>query len=311
MKKSLCPVVLLLLSLVVTACAGGEAGGRRFLSLGTGGTGGVYYPLGGALASRLSLGDATRTWTAEVTGGSVENINRVLQGEMDLGFAIGPSVHEAWSAGGERLRVVAPLYPNHTHVLLSARGRVPDIAALRGRRVSVGSGGSGTELVARDVLLAAGLDTTAYVARYLSFSESAAALADGAIDGAIFSVGIPASAVLEAVTTGAARLVPMDAALISAMTAAQPYYRAAQIPAGTYPRQDEAIGTVAVFNWIVARDDLADDVVAAVLDLLRDERDALRRSVDVAGQIDLERLRDAPIPLHAAAAAWLEANGGR
>lgn len=297
------------LATLAGACEGG-GGDRRFLSLGTGGTGGLYYPLGGALASRLSAADPARTWTAEVTGGSVENINRVLSGEMDMGFAIGPSIHEAWQGGGERLRIVAPLYPNLTHVLLGARGGIADVAALRGRRVSVGAGGSGTEQVARDVLLAAGLDSTAYTARYLSFSESAAALADGAIDGAIFSVGIPASAVLEAVTTGAARLVPMDASTIAAMQAAQTYYRPSQIAAGTYPRQAEPLPTIAVFNWIVARDDLPDEIVERLLDLLREDRDALQRSVDVAGQIDVQRLREAPIPLHPAATAWLEANAG-
>lgn len=297
-------VLVLGVAAYLTGCSGDAGGGRRFLSVGTGGTGGVYYPLGGALANRLSAHDSSGTYTAEVTGGSVENINRVLRGEMDLGFAISTSVYEAFRGGGERLRIVAPLYPNLTHVLVSARSDITSIDALRGRRVSVGSGGSGTEQVARHVLEAYGLDSTAYEARYLSFAESAAALADGAIDAAIFSVGYPASAVLEATTTGAARLIAIDSARSAALGARHPYYRPATLPAGAYPGQEEALASVAVMNWLIGRDDLDADVVTRVLDLLRDERDALQRSVDIAGQVDLARLDDAPIPLHDAAEAW-------
>lgn len=298
---------LLLLPLV--ACA--DTGGRTFLSIGTGGTGGIYYPLGGAIASRLSAADSTRTWTAEVTGGSVENINRVLSGEMDLGFAISPSVHEAYHGGptfssaDTRLRIVAPLYANMTHVLVSARSNVTAVPELRGRRVSVGSGGSGTEQVARHVLEANGLNIDDVSAQYLSFSESAAALADGAIDAAIFSVGFPASAALEALTTGAARLLPLTPDAIQAMTTAHPYYTPANIPADVYPRVDQPIPTTAVLNWLVARDDLDTDVVRRVLGLLQNERDALQRTAEIAGQIDLRALSNAPIPLHPAAAAWL------
>lgn len=284
------------------ACAG-DGGSRRFLSIGTGGTGGVYYPLGGAIASRMSTLDPTGTYTAEVTGGSVENINRVLRGEMDLGFAISTSVYEAWEDGSERLRIVAPLYPNITHVLVGARSGIDTIDGMRGRRVSVGSGGSGTEQVARHVLEAHGLGPGDYDARFLSFSESAAALADGAIDAAIFSVGYPASAVLEAITTGGARLIAIDSARIAALVAEHPYYRPADLAAGAYPGQDSAVPSVAVMNWVIGRDDLEDDVVTRLLELLETEREALRGSVEIAGQIDIARLGDAPIPLHDAATA--------
>jgi uncharacterized protein len=291
--------------LIASGCSEGGTE-RRFLSIGTAGTGGVYYPLGGALASRLSARDSTRTFTAEVTGGAVENINRVLRGEIDIGFVISTSAFEAHQSGAERLRIIAPLYPNLTHVLVPARSRVASLADLRGRRVSVGSGGSGTEQVARHVLEAYGLDSTAYIARYLSFSESAAALADGAIDGAILSVGFPASAVLEATTTGAARLLPIDNEHALALAERYPYYQPATIPAGAYPGLSEPVATAGTMNWLVARDDLDDEVVTSVLNLLRDERDALRRTVEIAGQIDMDRLAEAPIPLHDAARTWLE-----
>jgi TRAP transporter TAXI family solute receptor len=301
--------LVLVTAITIPACA---EGGRsnRFLSIGTGGTGGVYYPIGGALASRLSIRDSTRTYTAEVTGGSVENIQRVANGEMDLAFAIGTTVYEAYNGGQDfaapvsRLRVVAPLYPNVTHVLVRDGAGIGSIAEFRGKRVSVGAPGSGTEQVARQVLEAAGLTYDDVNEQYLSFTESAAALADGALDAAILSVGFPASAVLEATTTGRVRLLPIGAELMAEVSRRYPYYIGGSIPAGSYPRHNEAIPTVAVMNWMVGRDDLDPTVVQSLLDILNDEMATLRQSVEIAAQIDLANLATAPIPLHDAAEAW-------
>lgn len=298
-------------TLLLAACVEGGGGGpARFLSIGTGGTGGLYYPIGGALASRLSIRDSTRTYTAEVTGGSVENIQRVANGEMDLGFAIGTSVYEAYNGGQDfatpvtRLRVIAPLYPNVTHVLIREGAGIASIAEFGGKRVSVGAAGSGTEQVARQILEAAGLSYDDVDEQYLSFTESAAALADGALDAAILSVGFPASAVLEATTTGRVRLLPISTELAAEVSRRYPYYVPGTIPAGAYPRHSEALPTVAVMNWMVGRDDLDANVVRSLLDILNEEMTTLRQSVDAAGQIDLTNLATTPIPLHDAAQAW-------
>jgi TRAP transporter TAXI family solute receptor len=285
---------------------------RRFLSIGTAGTGGLYYPIGGAFASRLSARDSGRTWTAEVTGGSVENIQRLMNGDIDLGFAIGTTVFEAYNGGQDfatsqtRLRVIAPLYANVTHVLVRENAGIASVADFRGRRVSVGAAGSGTEQVAVQLLEAYGLTYDAIDERYLSFTESAAALGDGAIDAAILSVGYPASAVLEAMTTGRVRLLALDSGHVRLLTDRHAYYSAASIPAGAYPDQDRALPTFSVLNWIVARDDLPGAIVDHVLDTLFEDLDALRRAVDIAGQIRLTNMYAAPIPLHSAARAWLE-----
>jgi len=207
---------LALTLLGMVGCSVDRAGsGRRFLSIGTAGTGGLYYPIGGAFASLLSARDSGRTWTAEVTGGSVENIQRLMNGEIDLGFAIGTTVFEAYDGGRDfatpetRLRVVAPLYANVTHLLVRQSAGIATVADMRGRRVSVGAAGSGTEQVAAQLLEVYGLDYDSIDERFLSFTESAAALGDGAIDAAILSVGYPASAVLEAMTTGRVELLAL------------------------------------------------------------------------------------------------------
>jgi len=301
---------VLLFSFVPLACGVGNGGGRLFLSIGTAGTGGIYYPIGGALASRLSLGDSTRQFTAEVTGGSVENVNRLREGQIDLGFALAITVFEAFHGGQdyevpfEQLRVVAPLYANLVHVLVPRGSSATSLGDLAGGRISVGSAGSGTEQVARQILEAYGLTYDDVDARYLTFSESASSLRDGAIDAAIISVGYPAAAVLEATTTGGARLIPIDVGLIEILRAEHPYYSVGQIPAGAYPGVAEGIPTIAMMNWIVARDDLDGDVVHALLSILRDEKRTLEQVHEMAGQIDLARLNEAPIPLHSGVMDW-------
>lgn len=294
---------------VVMACSG-DGAPRRFLSLGTGGTGGVYYPLGGALANRLSLADPTRQFTAEVTGGSVENVNRILAGQIDLGFALSVTAYEAFHGSRDfatpatNLVIVAPLYANLSHILVRASSRARSLADVRGMRVSVGSAGSGTEQISRQLLEIYGLGYDDIVPLYLSFSESSAALRDGAIDVAIMSVGIPAAAVLEATTTGSMRLLPVEADKLAELKARYPYYSAGEIPSGAYPGVNSAIPTAAMMNWLVADENLDSDIVASLLNILGPDRVSLEQVHDMARQIDLARLADAPIPLHAATISY-------
>jgi hypothetical protein len=296
---------------LLLACGGTSTGSRQFLSIGTGGTGGIYYPIGGAIASRLSARDSTRQYTAEVTGGSVENVNRLREGQIDLGFGLAVTVYEAYHGGLDydapfrNLRVVAPLYANLVHVLVPRGSSVESIGELAGARISVGAAGSGTEQVARQILEAYGLSPGDVEARYLTFSESAASLRDGAIDAAIISVGYPAAAVLEATTTGGARLLPLDPDRIEALKSEYPYYSSGVIPEGSYPGVNRAITTVAMMNWIVATEQLDPDVVETLLEVLRDDRRALGQVHEMAGQIDLAALAESPVPLHPQAEEWL------
>lgn len=279
----------------------------------TAGTGGIYYPLGGALASRLSVLDPSRRYTAEVTGGSVENVNRLQRGEVDLALAIGTTLHEAYRGGQDfpaplsDLRVVAPLYPNATHVLVAGGSPLRSVADLRDQRVSVGPPGSGTEQLARQLLSAHGLDYGAVEEEHLSFAESSAALRDGALDAAILSVGYPASAVLEAATATRVRLLPITGPAADRLVADRPYYFRDTIPAGAYPGMEGAVPTLSVRNWVVATERLEGEVVRLLLETLTDdaERDRLARVNDIARQIDPDALASAPIPLHSAAEAWL------
>ncbi len=292
------------------AC-GGDGASIRFMSIGTGGTGGIYYPLGGAIAARLSTSDPNRQYTAEVTGGSVENIARIATGEIDMGFAISTSVRlEYDGADGtppiRDLRIISPLYPNVAHVLAAAGSEAGSLADLAGATISVGSAGSGTEQFAVQLLEAYGLDYDNIDVRFLSFSESSAALRDGAIDAAILSVGYPAAAVLEATTNAAVRLLPVDGVAADALLERYPYYSMTTIPGGTYRGFEQDVPTVGVMNWMVGLESLDPEAVTMLLDILDTQRAALERVNAIARQIDLATLRDAPIPLHSAVQSWLE-----
>jgi TRAP transporter TAXI family solute receptor len=297
--------------LAVSLAACGGEGSVQFLSIGTAGTGGVYYPLGGAIASRMSVADPARQYTAEVSGGSVENVNRLASGQMDLAIVMSLSAYQASNGEGDfptpvaGLRAVAPLYPNLTHILVPESSPAQSVADFRGMRISVGTAGSGTEQLSRELLAAYGLTYEDIQPRYLSFSESSAALGDRAIDAAIFSVGYPAAAVLEASTTGRIRLLGVDPEVTTRMAAEHPYYTHAEIPAGAYPGVTEAVPIPAVENWIVGMESLDDEVVATLLNIFENDRVSLEQVHDMARQIDLARLADPPIPLHPAAADWL------
>lgn len=267
------------------------------------------------MASLLSLADSTRTYTAEVTGGSVENINRMHVGQIDLAFATANTIYDAYYGSEdfgepfEELRIVAPLYPNFTHILVARGSEARSVEDFRGMRVSVGSPGSGTEQMSRAILEIHGLTYEDVRVRYLTFTESASALRDRAIDAAIISVGYPAAAVLEATTTAGVRIIPLAPERVRELSRRFPYFGGGVIPAGVYPGADEPILTVAVLNWVVAPERLSDDVVAGVLNILTQQRVALERVHAMARQIDLDFLQDAPIPLHDGTERWLI--GGR
>ena len=281
----------LLIAAGVWGCGdGGGAGSQRFLSIGTAGTGGIYYPLGGAIASLLSVKDSLRQYTAEVTGGSVENVNRLREGQIDLGFALSVSAFEAFHGGSdyvesfESLRVVAPLYANLVHILVPRGSTAQSLGDLAGGSISVGAAGSGTEQVARQLLDLYGMTYQDVDARFLTFSESAASLRDEAIDAAIISVGFPAAAVLEATTTGGARLIPIEPAQVELLRERYPYYSPGEIPPGAYPGVESPISTLAMMNWVVSRADLEDDVVTLLLDVLREERGRWNKSTRWRGR---------------------------
>jgi hypothetical protein len=302
-----------------SSCGGHPSSGTRFLSIATGGVGGVYYPYGGALARLISTHLPGVQATAEVTGASVDNLKLVQQGRVDLAFTLADTLAEARAGTGafeasgavESARVLAVLYTNYTHVVVRAGSGVARVADLRGRVVSVGSPGSGTELVADRVLAAAGLDPRTDVTRHaLGVAESVGALKDGKLDAFVWSGGVPTPSVQDLAATPGIRiaLVPQDD-LLSSLQRRYPgeLYRAARVPAGAYRGVDRDVAVVGVTNLLVASSALDEALAHDILTLMFERRSELAAAHPegrhLARPADLSA---APAPFHEGAIRYYQ-----
>jgi TRAP transporter TAXI family solute receptor len=319
MQRALACAVLLA-GFASSACGSRSAGDARpvrRISIATGGTGGVYYVLGGALARVLSRDLPGVEATAEVTSASVENLNFVAQGSADLAFTLADTAHDAATGRGRfakrlPLRALAVLHTNVTHVVVPADGPLRAIEDLRGKRVSTGSPNSGTEVIAERVLRAAGFDLQRDVVRErLGFGESVAALKDARIDAFFASAGVPTSAVIDAAATpGLTVRLLSDAHLVTRLVAEHgPLYAVATIPAGVYPGVS-ATSVTAVRNLLVVREDMPADLAYDVTRTLFTRKDELAAAHPAARELDVKTAaQSAVMEYHAGAARYYEEAG--
>jgi TRAP transporter TAXI family solute receptor len=310
------------LAAAVAACGG--VSDARFLSIATGGTGGVYYPYGGALANLLTERLPGIQATAEVTGASVDNLKLLQLGRVDLAFTLADTLTEAVRGSGPfrdtgavgAVRTLAVLYTNYTHVVTTEGSGVRRVADLAGRVVSVGSPGSGTELVADRLLAAAGLDPRADVTRHsLGVTESAGALKDGKLDAFIWSGGLPTPAIQDLAATPGLTLVliPQDDLLrLLQRDHGLRLYTPAVIPAGTYRGIDRDIGVVGVTNVLVASTAVDADLAYAIVSLMFEAQDALVAAHPEARHLAVPAGPEAsPAPFHDGAIRYYEERGWR
>lgn len=250
------------------AC-GGDSGSSRFLSIATGGTGGVYYPYGGGLASILSENLPGIRASAEVTSASVDNLKLIRDGKADVAFALADTVADAVAGRGAFAGAPVPaaslavLYSNYTHLVTLAGSPIHSVADLRGQTVSTGSAGSGTEVIAFRVLRAAGLDPDADITRQaLGASESSDALKDGKIAAFFWSGGLPTGAVLDLSHTSGVtiRMIPTAGLLPELQREYGDLYFPLEIPAGAYPDVQAPVPVVGVANVLVVNRSMPDDL---------------------------------------------------
>ena len=274
----------LLPSALTSGCSAPQA---RFLSIATGGTGGVYYTYGGAVARLISEKVPNTQVTAEATGASVDNLKLMQTGKVDLAFTLADTLAEAVKGRGPfkdtgavgSLRTLAVLYTNYTHVVTRADLGIKTVADLKGRTVSVGSPGSGTELLADRVLTAAGLDPRKDITRHaLSVAESVGALKDGKLDAFFWSGGLPTPSVQDlAATPGVSMALLGHESLLPFLQRdyGHELYSLAVIPAGSYRGVDTDTATVGVRNLLVASASLDDALVEQIVKVLFENKDAL------------------------------------
>ncbi len=279
MKKA----VVIAVSGAVVAFAGVAIAQEQFITVGTGGVTGVYYPAGGAICREVN---AVRTETgircsAESTGGSVFNVNAIRSGDLDFGIAQSDVQYNAYNgldafadAGPfEGLRFVFSLHAEPFTVVVRANSGIETFEDLLGKRVNVGNPGSGQRATMELVMSRYGwtMDDFA-LASELPSREQAQALCDNQIDAFVFTVGHPSAAISEPVATCDARLINVDGDVIAALVDEFPYYFWATIPAGMY-NNTEDITTFGVGATFVTSADTPDDVVYTVVKSVFDNFD--------------------------------------
>ncbi|MCB2225430.1 MAG: TAXI family TRAP transporter solute-binding subunit [Desulfarculaceae bacterium] len=297
---------------------------KRFVTIGTGGVTGVYYPVGKAIAKLVNAQGKQYGLrvTVESTGGSVFNINAVLGGDLDFGVAQSDRQYEAvhglaeWKAKGKqkKLRAVFSLHPETFFLVASQNSGIKGYADLKGKAVAVGNPGSGTRQNSKDILAAYGLNLESLGrAEGLKASESAKVLQDGRVDAFAYTVGNPAGLIKEA-TSGRVEvrfLATTDEALAKLLNG-RPYYVKAFIPVRFYEsalnKQD--VPTFAVKATFVTRADMPDDVVYALTKTVFSNLAALKKlhpALEVLAP--QEMLQGLSAPLHPGALKYYQEAG--
>jgi uncharacterized protein len=287
-----------LLVVVGAACSGGTQGSAKFLSIATGGTGGVYYPYGGGLAKILNENLPDVRATAEVTAASVDNLKLIRDGRADVAFALADTLADAVKGRGAfegrpvPVASLAVLYPNPTHVVTTTASGIASLTDLRGKTISTGSPGSGTEVIAVRILRAAGLDPDKDVTRQgLGVSESAGALKDGKVAAFFFSGGIPTAAIQDLAHTSGmtVRLLPCADVVPALQRDFGDLYFPLDIPAGSYKGVTEVVPVVGVANVLVVNKSMPEQLAHDITRLLFEKKAELSAIHPEAAHLDLTR----------------------
>lgn len=295
-------------------------GGVVRLSIATGNTGGVYYPYGGGLA-RI-IGESLHVQaTAEVTAASVDNLKLIQQRKVDIAFTLADTLDDAIAGrgpfqptGAVKARALAVLYPNYTHVATVARNGIESLANLRGRVVSTGSPGSGTEAIAFRVLRAAGLDPDRDIRRQaLSVNASVDALKDGKIDAFFWSGGLPTASILDLASSigMTARLLPNDGVIPALQEQfGGGLYSRRIIPRGAYPGMTGDVGVVGVQNVLVVHDSMEESLAYDLTRVLFDKHAELAAIHPEARHLSLRTaIEGSPAQFHRGAERFYRERG--
>jgi hypothetical protein len=290
---------------------------QRFLTIATGGTAGTYFPLGGALADIWNKNIPKMNATAQSTGASIANINLLKGGNVDVIFTQNDVANYSYNGtellkdqAYKDLRGMACLYNETIQLVALESSGIKTLADLKGKRVSVGAAGSGTEANARQILEAAGLTYNDIKVQYLSFGESASNMKDGNIDAAFNTAGIPTAAIQDLSVSRKMVLVPIDKEAASKLMAKYPFYAVQVIPAGTYQGQTQNVTTVAVKSMLAVSSKLPADLVYELLATMFEHTDRLIAAHAQGKNVKLETaLEGMSIPLHPGAEKFYKEKG--
>jgi TRAP transporter TAXI family solute receptor len=292
----------------------------KAISIATGGTGGVYYPLGGGLANVLSKEIPGLQATAEVTGGSVDNLKLINSGQSELAFVMADAALDALNGEDKfkgskvPVRTLMVLYPNQMHVVTIEGTGIDKLADLKGKRVSTGSPGSATEVMAFRVIEAGGLDKDKDMKRErLGVAESVNAIKDRKIDAFFWVGGLPTAAVTDLAATPGVKMKMIDhSEVVDKMNAKHGnLYAASVIKAGVYPSQDKDNKNTVVWNILVANASLSDEMAYKVVKTMIEKKADLVAVHQEAKSFSLDNQikSNSSIPWHPGAVKYFAEKG--
>ena len=286
------------------------------MMFGTGGTAGTYYAYGGVLAQYMRNYADVRV-TAVSTGGSKVNIQSIQDGDYQLGFAQSDVMTYAWNGtrafekdgATHDFRVLGSLY-DETVQLITMDKDIKTVKDLKGKKVSIGASGSGVYFNAIDVLTGAGLSLEDIKPQYQSFEDSKEALKDGRIDAAFIVAGAPTSAITELATTNGVYFVNIDGDIRDAIMESCPYYSVKELPAGTYPKQEEPVQTIAVKAVLIvsayAQEEVVYNLTASIFEHVED----ITMENAKGAELSLENATGTKsVPFHKGAARYYREHG--
>jgi len=311
-------IVLLAVAMVLIAFPV-RAEEKTRLSVVTGGTGGVYYPLGGAVANVLSKYVPGTVATAEVTSASIDNLKLIGAGRADIAFTMADTAWDGYNGTGKfqgktPIRAIAVLYPNKTQAVTVEGKGIEKMGDLKGKRISTGAPGSGTELLALRLLEAYGIDPEKDVKREkLSVAESVGALKDNKIDAFFWSGGLPTAAVTDLAATPGQKIKLLDHSdAIPAMVKKYgPLYVKDTIPAKTYPGQEKEVSILSVWNLLVVNEKMDENLAYEITKTIFEKKPELVAVHKEASHIELEKQIQggSPIPFHPGAFKYFGEKG--
>ncbi len=314
MNKILCFCAVAALVCSAAIC---QAADSKRLTLATGGTSGVYFPLGGAIAN--VLGDKSGgklSVTAQATGASGENMRLVEAGDVDFAIVQNDVADAAFNGTAPfkskfgDVRALGRLYPEYLHVVASKDSGIKKLEDFKGKKISVGARGSGNEVNCRQIFDFYGLDYKNLQPIFLPYGETADQFKDRNLDGFVFTIGTPNPAIQDITTTQDVVFVPLEGAKADAVIAKFPYMVKDAIPAGTYKGQTEAVPTLSVQAILVANKNMPDDVAYELTRLIYENNAAVAKAHSKGSEIKLENATDGvTIPLHPGAERYLKEKG--
>jgi len=306
-----------LLAAGVFALASATAHATEFINVLTGGTSGVYYPLGVALTQIYGKALPAAKTAVQATKASAENLNLLQAGRGEVAFTLGDTLNEAWKGNEEvgfktplkKLRTIAAIYPNYIHFLASADSGIKSLADLKGKRVSVGAPKSGTELNSRDILKAVGMTYKDFAkVEYLGYAESVELIKNRQLDATLLSSGLGVAAVRDLATAVKIVVIPIPAEVVTKIGEAA--YTTGVIPANTYTGQTSDVPTVTVQNFLVSHEGVPTETVYQMTKSMFENLDTMVASHAAAKAIRKETAaKGSPVPLHPGAEKYYKEAG--